>query len=205
MISPIAALLVLVAFVEGHSTLQEVFVNDVSAGLYNCVRKPVNNYPVHLSDANFSCKASTPSTTVCPAKAGDTIHLQWHHEPDGGQAEDSEDPVASPYLGPYQVYLAKVTDAATSSSADASWFKIMEDGYRADNTWGLGTFHALKGKALFTLPCDLADGDYLVCGEFMSFHNGPAQNQLYMGCAELRVTGEYGEVPGCVSEFGSGD
>ncbi len=32
------------ALATAHATLQEVFVNNVSAGLYNCVRKPANKY-----------------------------------------------------------------------------------------------------------------------------------------------------------------
>ncbi|KAL7270120.1 hypothetical protein RUND412_007184 [Rhizina undulata] len=157
--SGLAGVILFAAGIVAHSTVQEVFVNDVSNGLYNCVRKAADK----------------------------------HHEPDGGQAGDTEDPVASSYIGPYQVYMAEVDDAATSDSVAAEWFKIYEDGYHvADNTWGLDDFRALGGKVGFTVPCDLADGDYLVRGEFLSFHNGPAQNQIYMGCIQLRVSGGLG-------------
>jgi hypothetical protein len=79
---------------RAHSTIQQIVYNGVTYPLYAGVRKPNNNYNMDILDPNVSCKVDVnlPEPVIVPVKAGTTIYLQWHHEPDGGQAGDSEDP-----------------------------------------------------------------------------------------------------------------
>jgi len=167
----------------------------VTYPLYSAVRQATNNYNMDIMDPDVSCKVdiNLPMADIVSVKAGTTIYLQWHHEPNGGQAGDSEEPVAPTYVGPVLHYMAAVSNATTAVSANASWFKVQEEGYHTSNkTWGLDTFRALKGLYPVPIPCDLADGDYLIRGEFFSFHLGPAYDEDYPGCVQVHVTGGTG-------------
>jgi hypothetical protein len=84
--------------------------------------------------------------------------------------------------------MAKV-DSATGPIPNDGWFKIYEDGY-TDGTWAVTTLIANKGQLTVELPSCLPAGDYLLRGELIALHAASSYPgaQLYMECAQLRIT-----------------
>lgn len=106
------------------------------------------------------------------------------------------------------VYMAKVSDATTADGASASFFKVAEDGYNGTNpSWGTEILNANCGKKTFTgkyhrvlgnwkrltghreVPASIAAGDYLVRSEAIALHAGAGNEQPYVSCFQVKVTG----------------
>lgn len=99
-----------------------------------------------MTSSALTCGAAgTTSKDVLSVNPGDDIGIWFQHIIGGPQgANDVDNPIAASHKGPVMVYLAKVSDAATSSSAGLGWFKIYEDAFdTATKTWGVGRFFSL--------------------------------------------------------------
>jgi len=84
--------------------------------------------------------------------------------------------------------MAKVADATTATTG--SFFKVAEDGYKGTTpTWGTEILNANCGKRAFTVPKNIAAGNYLVRAEVLALHAGAGQPQPYISCFQVKVTG----------------
>ena len=107
-----------------------------------------------------------------------------HAQP--GQRSCSQPAIGGNHYGPVLIYMAKVADATTASSA--SWFKVAEDGYTGTTaSWGTEILNANCGKRAFTVPKSLASGHYLVRAEAIALHAGAGQPQPYVTCFQVNV------------------
>jgi cellulase len=111
-------------------------------------------------------------------------------------------------LGPIIYYLAKVDNAATAGTTGLQWFKVGHEGL-SGNQWAVDKMISAGGWHYFTMPNCVAPGDYLLRAELIALHgaqnSGQAQcksiinhipsvfefnaGQVYMECAQIRVTG----------------
>jgi cellulase len=92
--------------------------------------------------------------------------------------------------GPIIVYLAKVSNAATSGTSGLQWFKVAEEGLN-NGVWAVDNMINNGGWHYFNLPSCVAPGDYLMRVELIALHSASVQGeaQFYMECAQIRVTG----------------
>ena len=119
-----------------------------------------------------------------------------HAQP--GDRSCSNPAIGGAHYGPVLVYMAKVSDATTASSA--SFFKVAEDGYKGTTpTWGTEILNANCGKRSFTVPKNIASGDYLVRSEVLALHAGAGNPQPYVSCFQVKVTGGGSANPAGVS------
>ncbi len=121
--------------------------------------------------------------------------------------------------GPLHFYMAKVPSGQTAATFDgkgAVWFKIYQDGPSglgtSSITWpssGSSPIPPYNNRALTKpppptgkttvtaqLPACLANGDYLLRVEHIALHSASSVGgaQLYIGCAQLTVTGGSGTI-----------
>lgn len=119
-----------------------------------------------------------------------------HAQP--GDRKCSQPAIGGNHYGPVLIYMAKVSDAKTASSA--SFFKVAEDGYTGTTaSWGTEILNANCGKRAFTVPKSLAAGDYLVRAEAIALHAGAGNPQPYVTCFQVKVTGGGSATPAGVS------
>ncbi|CAI4212358.1 unnamed protein product [Parascedosporium putredinis] len=151
--------------VLGARHLPKVSVNGVDQGLLYGVRAPSSNNPIeNVNDAEFACNKGIQhkDNNVITVPAGAKVGARYQHVIGGPQgAFDADNPIASSHKGPIMVYLAKVSNAATTGTTGLKWFKIAEEGITG-TTWALLALHSATGV-------------------------GGAQ--FYMECAQIRVTG----------------
>ncbi|KDQ08631.1 glycoside hydrolase family 61 protein [Botryobasidium botryosum FD-172 SS1] len=190
----------------GHSTFQRLWVNDVAQGINYGIRKPPNNNPVQdVSSTNVRCNVNGGSgsgVATVPVKAGDKLGFEWRNGPlTNGPCGNVIDPQ---HKGPLIVYMSKVNSAATADGS-AGWFKIYQDGLRDNGAiWGVDDLTATGdciGRFNATIPKAIANGDYLVRAEIIALHSASSTGgaQLYMGCAQVNVSGGSGGSPPTVN------
>ncbi|KAI5803018.1 glycoside hydrolase family 61 protein [Geopyxis carbonaria] len=148
-------------------------------GETGCVRLPPNNSPVtDVTSDDMVCNVdgATAAASTCSVAAGDNVTVTW-------------DTGAHP--GPEMVYMASVSDTATTDISGLSWFKISEDGLHADGTWASETVNTNGGLYSFTIPESVPAGKYLLRGETIGLHVASSEGgaQLYMSCVQVEVTG----------------
>ncbi|OHF00940.1 glycosyl hydrolase family 61 [Colletotrichum orchidophilum] len=187
-------LLGLAAAVSGHSIFQKVSVNGADQGSLKGVRAPSSNNPIqNVNDAGFACNNNIQykDNNIVSIAAGAKVGAWWGHIIGGAQGtNDADNPIAASHKGPIVVYLAKVGNAASTSTTGLKWFKIAEAGL-SGSTWAVDTMIANGGWHYFTLPACVAPGDYLLRVEIIALHSASTQGeaQFYMECAQIRVTG----------------
>jgi hypothetical protein len=94
--------------------------------------------------------------------------------------------------------MAKVADATTATTG--SFFKVAEDGYTGTTaSWGTEILNANCGKRAFTVPKNIAAGNYLVRAEALALHAGAGNPQPYVSCFQVKVTGGGSANPAGVS------
>ena len=87
---------------------------------------------------------------------------------------------------------------------NAVWFKIAEDGKRADSTWGVTPLTIANNPGYtYTIPACLQAGSYIVRHELIALHNaaqypGP---QFYPSCHQIKVTGGGSTNPSALVSF----
>ncbi|KAF3937709.1 Endoglucanase-4 [Dactylella cylindrospora] len=188
-----AAALGLAAFANAHAIMQEVSVNGARQGLLNGIRAPRDNNPFgSVSSSDIICDSDGyTSSVVISTNPGDRLGFLWQHIIGGPQgSNDPDNPIAASHKGPIQVYLAKVSDAASASKTGLSWFKIASEGL-SGGKWGVDTMIQGGGWWYATLPSCLAPGDYLARVELLALHSAysSGEAQFYISCAQIRVGG----------------
>ncbi|KAJ3940565.1 uncharacterized protein N0V96_009570 [Colletotrichum fioriniae] len=179
----------LVAAVSGHTIFQKLSINGADQGSLKGVRAPSSNNPIqNVNDAGFACNNNIQykDNNVVSIAAGAKVGAWWGHIIGGAQGtNDADNPIAASHKGPIVVYLAKVSNAASTGTAGLSWFKIAEAGL-SGSTWAVDTMIANNGWHYFTLPSCVAPGDYLLRVEIIALHSASTQGeaQFYMECAQ---------------------
>ncbi|KAJ1300731.1 hypothetical protein OPQ81_002375 [Rhizoctonia solani] len=203
-----ASLAFLSAQAAAHTIFQELYVNGVSAGHLTGIRHPSSNGPVtDVTSNDVICNGGvnplvTPfDKTVINVPAGATITHEWHHGLNGADPNDGDDPIATSHLGPVMVYLAKVPDATQETMTGLKWFKIAEDGLDTNGKWGVNRLLENGGKASAIIPKCIPSGNYFLRAEIIALHGASTYPgaQLYMGCAQINVTGGGNASPATVS------
>ncbi|KDR77861.1 hypothetical protein GALMADRAFT_65659 [Galerina marginata CBS 339.88] len=180
-----------VASVAAHATFQELWINGVDAGS-SCVRLPTSNNPVTSVTTNdIACNIAGTSSGVCPIKAGDQLTVEMHQQP--GDRSCANEAIGGAHYGPVQIYMAAVSDATTAVGASSNWFKISEMGLPSSNPdyWGTQVLNDNCGHFTFTVPPDIAPGNYLLRAEVIALHVASSVGgaQFYMSCYQLSVSG----------------
>jgi hypothetical protein len=95
-------------------------------------------------------------------------------------------------IGPMMTYMASCGEQTCDKfdSTKAKWFKIGEEGKKADGTW-LQNDLKNGGVAHATIPSNLAAGNYLIKHEIIALHLATSLGgaEFYEGCAQLKVGG----------------
>ncbi|KAJ2304631.1 hypothetical protein IWW54_005336 [Coemansia sp. RSA 2705] len=191
-----SALALFAGMANAHTYLSKMTIGGKLLNEGQCIRPyPVNrNYPVKdVQSTDLTCGfggVSSTASETCPAEAGSTITVEWHHDNDSA----SDDIIDVSHLGPCLVYMAPLE----SNGKGPVFFKIFEDGYdAATNTWCVNKIRANGGKLDVQLPSDIKAGDYLLRTEILALHESdtdyavnPARGtQFYVNCAQITVTG----------------
>ncbi|KAH7115868.1 glycoside hydrolase [Dendryphion nanum] len=190
-------LLAAVASVSAHSTWQQLWVGSTDKGT-TCARTVKDNSPItSLTSGDMFCgRSPAASSGVCDVAAGTALTVEMHAQP--GQRSCSDKAIGGNHYGPVLVYMAKVADAKTAQSG--SFFKVAEDGYTGTTaSWGTEILNANCGKRAFTVPKNIASGNYLVRAEAIALHAGANQPQPYVTCFQINVTGGGSANPAGVS------
>ncbi|KAM0329277.1 hypothetical protein ACHAQA_004582 [Verticillium albo-atrum] len=98
--------------------------------------------------------------------------------------------------GPAIAYLARVPSgqsASTWSGQGAVWFKVWQDNASITSS-GISWPNMNAGSVSFPLPRCLDNGEYLLRFEHIALHSASSSGgaQLYLSCAQIRVTGGSG-------------
>ncbi|KAK7914140.1 hypothetical protein PG985_011843 [Apiospora marii] len=180
---------------EAHYIFSQLIVNGTPQGKdFTYIRENSNSYqpsfPNEVIDSpdlrcNKGAKAGSAQTYT--VKAGDKVGFKlWFNE-------NIEHP------GPGFVYMSKAPGSVSSYDGDGDWFKVMESGLcnggkpNEDASWCSWQ----KDRLEFTVPQTIPAGEYLVRVEHIAIHEGHVgKAQFYMECAQLKVEGPGGGVPG---------
>lgn len=116
--------------------------------------------------------------------------------------------IGGAHYGPVLAYMSKVSDASTADGS-SSWFKIFQDTWAkasatsqgSDDYWGTKDLNKGCGKMNFTIPKDLAAGDYLLRAEAIALHSAGSVGgaQFYITCYQITVTGSGSSSPAGVA------
>lgn len=187
------------ALVNGHGYFSSITVDGTAYREGDCTRPhPSSQYdypisqkgrPQGLQSADMTCgwlpAAARAANRKCPVQPGSKMVYQFHYEMGMGDADTYI--IAPDHRGPCIIYLA-----ASETGSGPVWFKIFEDGYdQSTKLWCVDKLRAGKGKLNFTIPSDLAPGNYLMRAEVIALHEGFELYgaQPYVGCAEITVGG----------------
>ncbi|KAI0073774.1 glycoside hydrolase family 61 protein [Panus rudis PR-1116 ss-1] len=191
----------LIASVAAHATFQELWINGVDQGS-SCVRLPLSNSPVtDVTSPDIACNVNpTPTSGVCSANPGDQLTVEMHQQP--GDRSCSNEAIGGDHYGPINVYMAKVDDATSAVGSEANWFKVAEIGLPSNNPdyWGTEVLNDNCGHYTFTVPKDIAPGDYLVRAEVIALHVASTVGgaQFYMSCYQVKIGGSGTATPSAV-------
>ncbi|KAK4040375.1 glyoside hydrolase [Parachaetomium inaequale] len=190
--------------VAGHATFQQLWHGG------SCVRLPSSNSPVtNVGSRDFVCNTGARAVSgKCPVKAGGTVTVEMHQQP--GDRSCSNEAIGGAHYGPVQVYLTKVSDAATADGS-TGWFKIFSNSWSKkaggnsgdDDNWGTRDLSNCCGRMDVKIPSDIASGDYLLRAEALALHTaGQAGGaQFYMSCYQITVTGGSGTASPATVKF----
>ncbi|KAI8989016.1 glycosyl hydrolase family 61-domain-containing protein [Trametes punicea] len=192
----------LVATVAAHATFQELWINGVDQG-NSCVRLPQSNSPVtSVTSTDIACNANAHSSSgVCQVMPGDQVTVEMHQQPNDRSC--ANEAIGGDHYGPINIYMAKVSDATTAVGYDAAWFKVDEMGLVSSNPdyWATEVLNDNCGHFTFTVPSDIAPGNYLIRAEVIALHVASTVGgaQFYMSCYQVNVGGSGSANPPTVS------
>ncbi|KAJ0329818.1 hypothetical protein COL5a_003643 [Colletotrichum fioriniae] len=184
-----AAALILASVVSAHYVFPSVTYNGKTTNDWEVVRKTTNfqsNGPVtDVTSSQMTCYQLAPGNegaAILDVTAGSTI---------GYNAKAS---ISHP--GPINFYMAKAPSGTSITNWDGSgknWFKIYSDGPTVTSS---GLTWPTNGKATVNvqIPKCIENGDYFLRVEHIALHSASSVGgaQLYISCAQLRVTGGTG-------------
>ena len=159
-----------------------------------------NNPVKDVTSPDIACNVNggIAAPNFVSAAAGDKITFEWYHDNRG------DDIIAASHEGPVQIYISQYDASPAGNGTGAIWSKIASQGYDATTKkWAVDNLIANKGKFDFTLPSELAPGQYLVRGEVIALHeadvaytsNNIRGAQFYPGCVQFEVTGSGSATP----------
>jgi len=133
---------------------------------------------------NTNCgPGAKPAKLIANANPGSKVTFTWQG------ADRSNWPHNT---GPMMTYMASCGEQTCDKfdSTQAKWFKIGEEGKKADGTW-LQNDLKNGGVAHATIPSSLAAGNYLIKHEIIALHLATSLGgaEFYEGCAQLKVGG----------------
>lgn len=201
----LVCLLYIVALVRGHGYFSSLTIDGTVLREGDCTRPHPDSeydYPISqiqrtngLQSADMTCgwlpAASQKANRKCPVNPGSKMVYQFHYEMGLGASDTYI--IAPDHRGPCIIYMAK-----SETGAGPVWFKVFEDGYNQQTKqWCVDKLRAGHGKLNWTIPANLAPGNYLVRGEIIALHEGFELYgaQPYVGCAEVTVGGSQTGTP----------
>ncbi|KAF3937115.1 Endoglucanase-4 [Dactylella cylindrospora] len=185
----------LAATAQAHAIFQKISINGAEQGQLVGFRAPTSNSPIMDVNSNdIICQVpGSTSSSVVNVPAGAKLGTYWGHVIGGEQYPgDVDNPIAASHKGPIAIYLAKVDNAATTSSTGLKWFKVAHEGFNtATKKWAVDTMIDAKGWWYFTLPSCLAPGNYLLRAELIALHSAydTLGAQFYISCVQINITG----------------
>ncbi|KAF7453071.1 endo-beta-14-glucanase D [Pyrenophora tritici-repentis] len=191
-----AVLSAITAVASAHATWQQLWKNgkDLES---TCARLPPSNSPVEsYTGTALQCNVNPAAAQgKCDFEAGDTVTIEMHQH---NSRDCTEQAIGGAHWGPVLAYMSKVEDASTADGS-SEFFKVYQNTWaknpaatQGDNDfWGTKDLNYNCGKLDFTIPKDIAPGDYLLRAEAIALHAaGPSGGaQHYMTCYQLTVTG----------------
>lgn len=176
------------ALALAHGAAAHYRFTQVSAGgvtTSDAIRLPATNSPIrNIELPEATCNSNAVATQTIEVAAGSEITFI----PDTSLF----------HPGTGAIYLGQAPSGTTASAWDGkgqSWFKIAE--------WG-ATFNPFKfvlqdAKSMSaTIPADIPAGEYLARVEHIAFHIA-GSHELYVSCAQIKVTGGGSANPAKVS------
>ncbi|CAE7090922.1 unnamed protein product [Rhizoctonia solani] len=160
---------------HAHATFQYIWVDGVDKG------------NTQVLACNNNGEVAAAATLTVPA--GSKVAVEMHQQP--GDRSCATEAIGGNHDGPTIIYMAKVDNAATAVGSDANWFKVAQTGLVSKDYWGTDVMNANCGKVEFTVPSDIAPGNYLIRAEVVALHVASSVGgaQLYMSCYQINVTG----------------
>ncbi|KAF1973248.1 hypothetical protein BU23DRAFT_507287 [Bimuria novae-zelandiae CBS 107.79] len=192
----VAVLAGLAAAANAHATWQYIWKNGEDLGS-TCVRKVSSNSPIEdYTGTALQCNVNpAPAEGNCAFVAGDEVTIEMHQHDSRSATEEG---IGGAHWGPVLAYMASVSDAAAATGAEG-FFKVYQNAWakapgstQGDNDyWGTKDMNYNGGKLSFTIPKDLAAGDYLLRAEAIALHAASASGgaQHYVACYQLTVSG----------------
>lgn len=137
----------------------------------------------------MACNAggNVPAASTCEVAAGDSLDVEMHQQPN--QRECTTDAIGGNHDGPTIVYMAKVEDIAMTDPTSANWFKVAETGMVSKDFWGTDVMNKNCGKVPFTVPSDIAPGNYLIRAEVIALHAAGS-----LGGAQVRSSQSFNQL-----------
>ncbi|KAI8302861.1 putative endo-beta-1,4-glucanase D [Colletotrichum sp. SAR11_59] len=178
---------------SAHYFFEKMVVNGVASADY--MRSSTQGYQPQsnsiMTSNTFRCntgaKAAAKTATVA---AGSEVGFQMNF---GAKIQ---------HPGPLQIWMSKASGDLSSYDGSGDWFKVYESGPTkfpltgAAEEWGVYN----KNIITFTVPKDLAAGDYLVRPEHLALHK-PSGTEFYFNCGQMKVTGSGTKVPTATVKF----
>ncbi|KAJ8105332.1 hypothetical protein OPT61_g10241 [Boeremia exigua] len=193
----VAVLAGIAAVANAHATWQQLWKNgeDLES---TCARLPPSNSPIEdYTSTALQCNVSPAAASgKCSYEAGDTVTIEMHQH---NTRDCATEAIGGAHWGPVLAYMSKVEDSATADGS-SEFFKVYENTWakapgstQGDNDyWGTKDLNYNCGKLDFTIPTDIAPGDYLLRAEAIALHaassGGGAQH--YVTCYQLTVNGD---------------
>lgn len=193
----VAVIAGIAALANAHATWQQLWKNgeDLES---TCARLPPSNSPIEdYTSTALQCNVNPAAASgKCGFAAGDTVTIEMHQH---NTRLCTEEGIGGAHWGPVLAYMSKVEDAATADGS-SEFFKIYENTWKkaegstqGDNDyWGTKDLNYNCGKLDFTIPEDIAPGDYLLRAEAIALHAASSSGgaQHYVTCYQLTVTGD---------------
>ncbi|KAF4930601.1 putative endo-beta-1,4-glucanase D [Colletotrichum viniferum] len=154
---------------SAHYFFEKMVVNGVASADY---MRQQHHDQQHTFRCNTGAKAASKTATVA---AGSEVGFQMNA---GAKIQ---------HPGPLQIWMSKASGDLFSYDGSGDWFKVYESGPTrfpltgAAEEWGVYN----KNIITFTVPKDLAAGDYL----------------FYFNCGQMKVTGSGTKVPTATAKF----
>jgi len=120
---------------------------------------------------------------VADANPGSVVEFAWQNGEGGTWVHNT---------GPVMTYMASCGDGgcANFESGNAQFFKIAEQGKKADGAWTMADLTAgPDATTSVTLPSDLPAGEYLIRHELIAMQLGMSQGgaEFYPACFQVRL------------------